>query len=73
MLRIKWIIKSLVIEAEEQPPVRTPFCVDAIDARDLAGDPTQDAFKSARMFTLHVLNDVPKIVSVYIQASLGAC
>lgn len=43
LLSVKWILETLVAEAEKQAAARSEFGVDSVDARYSPGNPAQDA------------------------------
>ena len=72
LLRIKRVMETSVVETKEQSPIGTPFRVNAFDAWNFPGNVGKNAFESVRMFTLHKLNDIAKVVTMHVQMSLGA-
>ena len=69
-MRIKWVVETTVVEAKQHAPILRHMGVNLGDTWDAVGDALKDGFEPNRVFALHELDDVAKIVAMDIQMAL---
>ena len=72
LLREKWILKTGVVEPQQNPLVFGDMGIDTCDTRYPVGDTRQDGVKTILVFPLHELHDIAQVVAMHIQMPLRA-
>jgi hypothetical protein len=68
--RKEWILKTIVIESEQNSTVFTHIRVYALDARNTFSNPPEYGTEALLMLTLHELDDIADVIASGVEVAL---